>query len=159
MLKDHLGQLVKVRYLKDFVVDLGNRGTKQGTQQRGNPLPPPLGVIEVIYATPKGIAMTRRKGVLAIMLVEDFLGKQPSKKKMKFTREPIAFDDDDLQGTIQPHDDALMVIARINGFIVKRVMMDQGSGVDVMYLDLFKGLELKSEDLSRYDTPLVNFDG
>ena len=37
-------------------------------------------------------------------------------------------------------------------------MIDQGSGVDVMYLDLFKGLELKNEDFSKYDTPLVRFD-
>ena len=37
--------------------------------------------------------------------------------------------------------------------------MDQGSGADVMYLDLFKGLGLKNEDLSKYDTPLVGFDG
>ncbi|XP_075645333.1 uncharacterized protein LOC142616345 [Castanea sativa] len=28
-----------------------------------------------------------------------------------------------------------------------------------MYPDLFKGLGLKNEDLSRYDTPLVGFDG
>ena len=27
-----------------------------------------------------------------------------------------------------------------------------------MYLDLFKGLSLKNEDLSRYDTPLIGFD-
>jgi len=29
----------------------------------------------------------------------------------------------------------------------------------VMYLNLFRGLGLKKEDLSRYDTPLVRFDG
>jgi len=38
-------------------------------------------------------------------------------------------------------------------------MVDQGSGADVMYLDLFKRLGLKNEDLSKYDTPLVGFDG
>ena len=54
VLKDHLGQLVKAGYLKEFVVDYGNQGTDQGAQQRGNPLPPPLGVIEVIHAAPKG---------------------------------------------------------------------------------------------------------
>ena len=37
--------------------------------------------------------------------------------------------------------------------------MDQGSGAEVMYLDLFKGLSLKNEDLSKYDAPLVGFDG
>ena len=39
------------------------------------------------------------------------------------------------------------------------MMVDQGSGVDVMYLDLFKGLRLKKEDLLKYDAPLVGFDG
>ena len=57
------------------------------------------------------------------------------------------------------HDDTLVVTARINGFIVKRVLIDQGSGAEVMYPDLFKGLGLKVEDLSKYDTPLVGFDG
>ena len=69
------------------------------------------------------------------------------------------FDDDDLEGTIQPHDDALVVTARINGFLVKSVMTDQGSGVDVMYPDLFKGLGLKKEDLMKHTLPLVGFDG
>ena len=78
---------------------------------------------------------------------------------MRIGREPIAFDDEDLEGMIQLHSDALVVIAQINGFLVKRVMVDQGSGADVMYPDLFKGLELKSQDLIKYDTPLVSFDG
>ena len=38
-------------------------------------------------------------------------------------------------------------------------MFDQGSEVDVMYPDLFRGLRLKKEDLSTYDVPLVEFDG
>jgi len=42
---------------------------------------------------------------------------------------------------------------------VKRFMIDQGSGAEIMYLDLYKGLGLKLEDLSKYDTPLVGFDG
>ena len=42
---------------------------------------------------------------------------------------------------------------------MKRVIVDQGSGADVMYSNLFKGLRLKNEDLSKYNTPLVGFDG
>lgn len=42
---------------------------------------------------------------------------------------------------------------------MKRVLLDQGSRVEVMYPDLYKGLGLKPEDLSKYDTPLVGFDG
>ena len=78
---------------------------------------------------------------------------------MKYTWELIAFNDDDLEGTTQPHDDALVVTARINNFIVKRVLVDQRSEVEVMYPNLFRGLGLKNEYLSKYDTPLVGFDG
>ena len=53
----------------------------------------------------------------------------------------------------------MVVTAQISGFLVKRVMIDQGSRVDVMYSDLFEGLRLKNQDLTRYDTPLVSFDG
>ena len=37
--------------------------------------------------------------------------------------------------------------------------MDQGSCVKVMYPDLYKGLNLKPEDVTAYDSPLVGFDG
>ena len=119
LLKDHLGQLVKMGYLKEFVVNLRNWGTKQGAQQRGNPLPPLLGVTEVIHTALKGTLMTRRKRMLAVVPVEDCLDRQLSEKKMKFTQEPIAFNDDDLDGMIQPHNDVLVVTTQTNGFIVK----------------------------------------
>ena len=38
-------------------------------------------------------------------------------------------------------------------------MVDQGSGVEIMYPNLYKGLRLKPKDLSKYDTPLIGFDG
>ena len=116
-------------------------------------------MIEVIYAAPEGLIAGRRKGVLTVVPVESRLDVQPPEKKMKFAREPIAFEDDDLEGTIQPHDDALVVTARISGFLVKRVMVDQGSGADVMYPDLFRGLRLRKEDLVKHTSPLVGFDG
>ena len=158
VLKDHLGQLVKARYLKEFVVDPRNQGADQGVLRKGNPLSPPLGVIKVIHAASKSSTMTRR-GVLIVAPVGDCTIKQPPEKKIRTDQELIAFGDEDLEGTIQPHDDALVVIARISGFLVKMVMIDQGSGANVMYPDLFKGLGLKSQDLIKYDTPLVSFDG
>ena len=47
----------------------------------------------------------------------------------------------------------------IRGFNVKRVMIDQGSGAEIMYLDLYEGLGITLEDLTKYDSPLVAFDG
>ena len=38
---------------------------------------------------------------------------------------------------------------------MKRVMVDQGSTAEIMYPDLFKGLNLRAEDLTPYNSPLV----
>ena len=150
---------MKAGYLKEFVTDSRNQESGQGARPRGNPLPPPLGVIEVIHAASRGTQGSRRRGILAIASGGSCTGEQPSEKKLKYTREPITFNDDDLEGTIQSHNDALVVTVWINGFIVKRVLIDQESGAEVMYLDLYKGLGLKKYDLSKYDTPLMGFDG
>ena len=52
-----------------------------------------------------------------------------------------------------------MVSVKILGFNMKRVMVDQGSGVKIMYPDLYWGLGLTQKDLSKYDTSIVTFDG
>ena len=71
----------------------------------------------------------------------------------------LSFSDEDKVGTIQPHDGALMVTLRIRRYDVKKVLVDQGSGAEIMYHDLYKGLNLRPEDLTAYDSPLVSFDG
>ena len=152
VLKDHLGQLVKTGHLKEFVVDSTDREAGQGGQPKRNPLPPPLEVIDVIHTAPRGIVTAKRVLTMACT------GGDLSKKKKRVEGPTISFGEDDLEGTVQPQDDALVVTARIGRFLVKRVMIDQGSGADVMYPDLFEGLGLKTQELAKYDTPLVSFD-
>lgn len=85
-------------------------------------------------------------------------GNRPEKKPRR-TLVLITFSEVDLEGTSQPHDDALVITCIISGFLVKKVMVDQESGVEIMYPDLYKRLGLKPEDLAEYDTLLVGFDG
>ena len=42
---------------------------------------------------------------------------------------------------------------------MKKVMVDQGNGTEIMYPDLYKGLNLRPKNLTDYDSPLVSFDG
>ena len=42
---------------------------------------------------------------------------------------------------------------------MRRVLVDQGSAVEIMYPNLYKGLNLKSEDLTAYESPLISFEG
>ena len=51
-----------------------------------------------------------------------------------------------------------MITLRIGEYDVKRVMLDQSSGAEIMYPDLYIGLNLRPEDLTSYDSPLVSFD-
>ncbi|XP_075655132.1 uncharacterized protein LOC142625339 [Castanea sativa] len=62
VLKDHLEQLVKAGHLKKFLVEAGNQETGQGDRLRRNPLPPPLGVIEVIHAILRRIRAPTTRG-------------------------------------------------------------------------------------------------
>ena len=71
----------------------------------------------------------------------------------------MGFSDEDKIGTIQPHDDALVITFRIGGYNVRRVMVDQGNAAEIMYPDLYKGLGLRAEDLTPYSSPLVSFEG
>ena len=53
----------------------------------------------------------------------------------------------------------LLITLRIGDCDVKRVMVDDGNGAEVMYPNLYKGLGLKPEDLMPYNSPLTSFDG
>ena len=94
---------------------------------------------------------------VAQLLVEDFsLGL----KRAKTDIQPIlGFLDEDKIETIQPHDNALVVILKIGGYDVKKVLVDQGSVVEIMYPNMYKGLNLRFEDLTAYNSLLVSFEG
>ena len=81
------------------------------------------------------------------------------KRSKKGSSLILEFSDEDKRGTIQPHDDALVVTLRIRSFDVRRVLVDPGSAVEVMYPDLYKGLNLRPEDLTAYNSPFISFEG
>jgi len=87
-------------------------------------------------------------------------GLSPNLKRSRVEVRPIlSFSDKDKVGTLQPHDDALVVTLRIRAYDVKKEVVDQGNGAEIMYLDLFKGMKLRFEDLTHYDFPLIWFNG
>lgn len=117
-----------------------------------------MGTISVILAT-QGRIGTCSPGVMSIAqpCTKDSV---PEFKKGRIeTRLALSFSDDDKVGTIQPHDDTLVVTFHIRRYDVKRVLVDQGNGVEIIYPNLYKGLNLKPNDLVSYNSPLVGFDG
>ncbi|XP_075675127.1 uncharacterized protein LOC142644384 [Castanea sativa] len=156
---NYLDQLIKEGKLRQFLNRPNGQGDHAGLVNQGsNTLRPPLGTINVIFAALGRTGSCPTRVLLVSQLLAEETNFEP--KRVKGNPPPIlGFSEDDKVGTIQPHDDALVITLRIGGYDVKRVMVDQGSGADIMYPDLFKGLKLKLEDLTTYDSPLISFEG
>ena len=95
---------------------------------------PPLGTINVIFVAP-GMTGSYPFRVLSVawLSVE---GPNSKPKRARMSIQPVlSFSD------------------------VKRVMVDQDNGAEIMYSDLYRELNLKPEDLTTYNSPLVSFDG
>ena len=117
----------------------------------------PLGTINVIFATPgrTGSCPSRVMSVVRLSLGDT--NQEPKRARVEQSLV-MSFSDEDKIRTIQPHDKALVITLRIGGYDMKRVMVDQGSAAKIMYPDLYKGLNLKTEDLMPYSSPLVSFE-
>ena len=126
--------------------------------ERENPSRPPLGTINVIFAAP-GRTGSCPSRVMSVARLSSEDGSYEPKRARLDRPLVIGFSDEDKIGTIQPHDDALVIILRIGGYDVKRVMVDQGSMAEIMYPNLFEGLNLRAKDLTPYSSPLVSFEG
>ena len=126
--------------------------------QREIPSVPPLGTINVIFDAPGRTGSCPSKVMSVARLSSEDISHEPKRARVE---RPLVmgFSDEDKVGTIQPHDDALVITLRIGGYDVKRVMVDQGNAAEIMYPDLYKGLSLRAEDLTPYSSPLVSFEG
>ena len=156
---DHLEQLVREWRLKHLLHHSSGRGGQAGPASQGNAASKPsLGTINVIFVALGRTGSCPSRVMSLSYYSNDECNSVPKRNKMNAPLV-LSFLDADEQGTIQPHDDALVVTLRIGGYDVKRVMVDQGSATEIMYPNLFKGLGLKYEDLRSYSLPLVSFEG
>ena len=69
------------------------------------------------------------------------------------------FLEEDSRGVKQPHDDPLVIILTIEGFNTRRILMDNGSSANIIYLSAFQQLKLDPRRLCPFDFPLVSFSG
>ena len=126
--------------------------------QRNATSRPPLRTINVIFAAPRRTGSYPSKVMSMARLSANEDGSEPKRARL-LTQPTLGFSDEDKTETIQPHDDALVVMLRIGGYDVRQVLVDQGSAIEIMYPDLYKGLNLKPEDLTAYESLLVSFEG
>ena len=78
--------------------------------------------------------------------------------KQRWTDRDILFSEEDARGVNQPHDDPLAIMLMIEGFNTRRILLDNGSFIDIIiYLSAFQQLKVAPERLCPFDSPLVSF--
>ena len=59
----------------------------------------------------------------------------------------------------QPYDDPLVIMLMIEGFNTRRVLVDNGSSTDIIYLPAFQQLKVDPKRLRPFKSPLISFSG
>ena len=145
--------------LKQLLHHSSGQGRQTGSEsQRDTPSRTPLGTINVIF-TVLGRTGSCPSRVMSVSRLSSRDNNQDPKRARVGMPLVMGFSDEDKIGIIQPYDDVLVITLQIGGYDVKRVMVDQGSTAEIMYPSLYKGLNLKTEDLTPYSSPLVSFEG
>lgn len=62
-----------------------------------------------------------------------------------------------MEPVICPYEDTLDIIAEIDGYDVKRVLLDSGIAMDVLFLDTLKKMGKTKKRLEEGELPTVNF--
>ncbi|GMN63814.1 hypothetical protein TIFTF001_032920 [Ficus carica] len=59
----------------------------------------------------------------------------------------------------RPHDDALVLTLNVSNYEVGRILVDNGSSADVLFLSTLREMELSESDIERSTTILSGFNG
>ena len=73
--------------------------------------------------------------------------------------EDVVFAEADAKWVHHPHSDALVIAARVANSNVHRMLIDDGSVMDIIHLDAYKRMWLTKNELSPSTSPLFGFIG
>ena len=102
--------------------------------------------------TAAGMSINSRKAYAREVL--QVVGGPPKKFR---TEAAISFDDNDLEGIKFPHDDPLVIMPVICNVSVKRVLVDGGASVDILFHEAFVKMGYNDSQLTPSDMLVYGF--
>jgi len=72
---------------------------------------------------------------------------------------PITFTDDDFIVIDPTQDDPMVITVDIEKFAIAKVLVDQGSSVDILYWETFKKMRISKTEIQPYDEQIMGFSG
>ena len=67
--------------------------------------------------------------------------------------------DEEAKRIHHPHNDAIVITLLIADYTTRRVLVDNGSSVDILYYPAFQQMRLGRDQLRPMNSPLVGFGG
>ncbi|XP_057505527.1 uncharacterized protein LOC130788840 [Actinidia eriantha] len=157
-LKEQIADLIKKGFLRKYIV---NRQPPNSPERIFGDNRPTAGDIQVIHGDfgSGGCANSSRKRHVrkALDRAEEEVYNLSS--PIVDVHPPITFNNDDLRGLHLPHDDALVVTAVIANFNIQRILVDNGSSVDILFISAFNKMKMGLDKLHLFHSPLVGFGG
>ncbi|GFY87963.1 hypothetical protein Acr_05g0016020 [Actinidia rufa] len=145
-------------YLRKYVV---TRPPPNSLERRYGDNRPIAGDIQTIHGGfgSGGCSTSSRKkhAMTALRLAEEEIYNLSSSSFGDQT--PITFSNDDLRGLHLPHDDALVVSAVIANFNIQRILIDNGSSADILFISAFERIKIGLDKLHPFHTLLIGFGG
>ncbi|XP_024019650.1 uncharacterized protein LOC112091084 [Morus notabilis] len=170
-LKDEIDRVIHEGRLHEFKAERRPRNDGHGRQNDGrrreeNQRPEdrePVSVIQTVLGGPyiggdsrrsqkdyaheaRGVYQERFRSVSAV-------------KTPQYNSADVAFNEDDTSGVHFLHNDALVVEAMIGNHTVCRILVDNGSSVDLLYSDCLEKMGIRKEQLEKTTRPLYGFTG
>ncbi|XP_062113990.1 uncharacterized protein LOC133825000 [Humulus lupulus] len=75
----------------------------------------------------------------------------------RYLASAITFTEDDLQGVHLPHDDPLVISLQVDHCQLGRVLVDGGSGVDILFCQAFQKMGLEENHIRTSAAPILGF--
>ena len=104
-----------------------------------------------------GQSSRSRKTYLKVVQNVQLSGRSP--KTSTPDEHAITFTDEDASRIHHPHDDAIVITLIIADYSTRKVLVDNGSSVDILYYPAFQQMNLGRDQLRPVHSPLVGFGG
>ncbi|KAL0308760.1 UNVERIFIED_CONTAM: hypothetical protein Sradi_5818300 [Sesamum radiatum] len=161
-LMNEIEKLIQHGYLKEYINQGPSRQPQDSTsaQTRNTDNLPTAGVIAVISAGPAGgDSINARKALVRATRGNHWQASIQVSNINSEKQEEISFNSQDMDPMRNQNNDALVISITLANFLLKKVLVDTGSSVDIIFYDAYVQLGIDNAQLRKVNTSLIGFSG
>ncbi|KAM6593606.1 hypothetical protein CsatA_001309 [Cannabis sativa] len=159
-LRYEVAGLLRKGQLRDFLSDKGKMTVTEADKRPTTPPEPPqhTRTCNVISGGSEVSGVTYSA---AKRHAREIIGTEgrPKKQPAAYNGQTISFVDDEASDLLNPHHDALVISLFISNCFTKRILIDNGSSANILFLNALREMGIDEATIIRKSTVLVGFSG